>query len=118
MKLQERKLRSLIREITKDVLFEDEKDLSDVDVEEGKMHRVLDIPEDENISDNYDSGEQLARDLVDAVGDEQEASGMLAFAANIDPEDNIFDDALEAIGEIDFEESLKLKNKTSYKDLF
>jgi hypothetical protein len=81
-------------------------DLSDVDVEEGKMHRLLDVPEDEAISDKYDSGEQLARDLVDATGDEAEASSMIAYAANINPEDNIFDDALDAIGRIDFEEQI------------
>jgi len=114
---RKKKLRSLIRDVVKETLFEDEKDLSDVDVEEGKMHRVLDIPEDEKISDNYESGEQLARDLVDAVGDEKEATGMIAFAANIDPEENIFDDALDAIGNIEFEESLKLEDKVQFKDL-
>ena len=90
------------------LLMEDE-DLSDVDVEEGKMHDLPDVPQDENISDTYDSGEQLARDLVDATGDEQEASGMIAYAANIDPDDNIFDDALDAIDEIDFEEQVRVR---------
>lgn len=97
---QKRKLASLI--------LEDEQ-LSDVDVEEGKMHDLLDVPQDENISDKYDDGEQLARDLVDATGDEQEASSMIAYAANIDPEDNIFDDALDAFNEIDFEEQVKIR---------
>lgn len=85
-------------------------DLGDVDAEEGKMHDLLGVPEDQNISDEYDSGEELARDLVDATEDEQEASGMIAYAANIDPEDNVFDDALEAIGEIDFEESSNVRS--------
>lgn len=93
-----------IRKLVQQVLVREQEWSQNVDVEEGKMRDLLNIPEGSTIADEYDSGEELARDLVDAVGDEKEASGMLAFAANVDPEDNIFDDALEAIGEIDFEE--------------
>jgi hypothetical protein len=93
-----------IRRGVRKALHEQE-DLSDVDAEEGKMHDLLGVPQDQDISDEYDSGEQLARDLVDATEDEKEASGMIAYAANINSEENIFDDALDAIGEIDFEES-------------
>jgi len=86
-------------------LILENEELSDVDVEEGKMHDLLGVPQDQNISDEYDDGEQLARDLVDATGDEAEASSMISYAANIDSEDNIFDDALDAIDSIDFEEN-------------
>lgn len=76
----------------------------DVDVERGKMHDLLGVPQDEDVEDEYDSGQALADDLVDAVGDEQEASGMIAFAANIDDEENIYDDALDAIKNTDYDE--------------
>lgn len=76
----------------------------DVDVERGKMHDLLDIPQDQDIEDEYDDGQELADDLVDATGDEQEASGMIAFAANINDEDNIYDDALDAIKNTDYDE--------------
>lgn len=77
-------------------IFE-EKWAQDADPDEGKMHRLLDIPEDEEVTDHYDSGEQLAKDLVDEVG-QDEASSMLAFAANLSGE-QIFQDALEYIKE-------------------
>lgn len=101
-------IENAVRRGVRRALYEDE-DLSDVDVEEGKMHDFLDVPADQDISDEYDSGEELARDLVDATDDEQEASGMIAYAANIDSEENIFDDALDAIDRIDFEESRRKK---------
>lgn len=86
------------------VLDEVEKNWSkDVDVETGKMHKVLAIPQDEKIEDHYDSGEELADDLVDAVGDEKEASSMIAYAANINPENDIYDKALKAIGRKEYE---------------
>lgn len=97
-------IKNAIRRGVRRALHEQDEQLSDVDVEEGEMHDLLGVDQDENISDVYTDGEQLARDLVDATGDEQEASGMIAYAANINPEDNVFDEALEAIGEIDFEE--------------
>lgn len=87
-------------------LGEQEKWAQDVDVEKGKMRRVLDIDADEEIEDQYTSGQELAKDLLNAVGDVQEVNGMLAFAANVqDDEDNIFarahrllDDAAEDLG--------------------
>jgi hypothetical protein len=107
-------IESAVRKGIRRALREDE-ELSDVDVEEGKMHELLDVPQDQKISDEYDSGEELARDLVDATGDEKEASGMIAYAANINPEDNIFDDALDAIDEIDFEEQ-QTKNQPMIRE--
>ena len=71
------------------------------DVKKGKMHDLLGVPQDKEISDVYDDPMKLANDLVDAVGgDQQEATGMLAFAANINPAINIFDKALKAMKEI------------------
>ena len=65
------------------------------------MHDLLGVPQDKEISDVYDDPMKLAKDLVDAVGgDQQEATGMLAFAANINPAINIFDKALKAMKEI------------------
>lgn len=71
---------------------EDEKWSKDVDVEEGKMHRVLNVPQDEKVEDHYSSGAKLAKDLIDKVGRET-AAGMINFAANINSSHNIYDDA-------------------------
>lgn len=83
---------------------EDEKWAQDADPEEGKMHRLLDVPEGENIEDHYSDGQQLADDLVAATGDESEAASMLAFAANVNDERDVFDDALDAIKKKDYSE--------------
>lgn len=88
-------------------LLRENDELSDVDVEEGKMKDALGIPEDEQVEDYYDSGEELASDLYDAIGDEEEVRGMIAFAANIDPEDNVFDDALGKVDDVVEEESIR-----------
>lgn len=74
------------------------KQLSDVKIKKGKMHKLLGVPDDKEITDEYTSGEKLAKDLVKALGgDQQEAAGMLAYAANINPANNVFDDALSAL---------------------
>ncbi len=67
--------------------------LSNIDVTKGRMHKVLGIPEDKEIKDVYKSGKKLAKDLVNKVG-LKKAQGMLAFVANINKEDDIFDVAL------------------------
>jgi hypothetical protein len=75
--------------------------LSDVKVEKGKMHKLLGLKDDEKITDVYTSGEELAKDLVKALkGDQKEAAGMLAYAANIDSQSNVLDDALSVLKEI------------------
>jgi hypothetical protein len=72
--------------------------LSDVKVEKGKMHKLLGLKDDEKVTDVYKSGEDLAKDLVKALkGDQKEAAGMLAYAANIDSQNNVLDDALAAL---------------------
>lgn len=77
------------------------KRLSDVKVKKGKMHKMLGLSDDEDITDVYKSGKELAQDLVRAAGgDQQEVAGMLAYAANINPANNVFDDALSALKEI------------------
>lgn len=101
MKLTERRLRKMIvEEIQK--LSEQEKWSQDVDVDEGGMHDALGIPQDEDINDHYTSGEQLARDLIDAVGRE-EAAGMINFAANVNPDYNLYDRAQNALNRIEEE---------------
>jgi uncharacterized protein Yka (UPF0111/DUF47 family) len=75
-----------------------EERLSDVEPEKGKMHKLLGLKDDEKITDVYTSGEKLAKDLVKALkGDQKEAAGMLAYAANISSADNVLDDALSAL---------------------
>lgn len=99
MKLKERKLTKMVLdELNKFV--EQEKWAQDVDVDKGEMHQALNVPDDEEVSTHYTSGEQLARDLIDAVGRE-EAAGMINFAANVNDEDNIFDRAQRALDRID-----------------
>jgi hypothetical protein len=72
--------------------------LSDVKVEKGKMHKLLGLKDDEKVTDVYKNGEDLAKDLVKALkGDQKEAAGMLAYAANIDSQNNVLDDALAAL---------------------
>jgi len=64
----------------------------DIKVKKGKMHTLLKVPDDKNIEDVYTSGEKLAKDLIKEVGKEK-AAGMINFAANINKEKNIYDDA-------------------------
>jgi len=64
------------------------------------MHKLLNIPDDKEVSDVYTSGEKLAKDLMAKVKDEKEVTGMLAFAANIDKTDNVFDSALSYMKKI------------------
>jgi len=67
----------------------------------GKMHDLLNIPEDKTISSKYKSGEALAKALIRALnGDEKKASSMLAFAANADSAENVLDSALSYMKKI------------------
>ena len=65
------------------------------------MHQILDVPEGEKISSKYSSGEKLAKALMSKVGNEKEVTGMLAFAANISSEKDIFDSALSFMKQIE-----------------
>lgn len=78
-------------------------DLSDADIEEGKMSDILGVPEEEDIGDAYDgSPKDAAQELVDAVG-EDEAAGMINWAANISG-DAFLEDMQDALDETGNEE--------------
>lgn len=87
---------------------EDEKVWSkDVEIKKGKMHKLLNIPEDKKITDIYTSGVELAKDLLKAVsGDKKKAAGMLAFPANLSKENDVFDVALRHLDILDKEEKI------------
>ena len=75
--------------------------LSDVNIKQGKMKKLLGVKEDETLEDKFSNGKALAQALLKAVNDDKkEASGMLAYAANINPEKNILDDALKALKDL------------------
>jgi len=81
-------------------LLTEEEDLSDVDVEEGKMSDILGVPEEEDIADAYDGSPQdAAEEVVDAVG-EDEAASMINYAANISG-DEFLEDMQDALKNID-----------------
>lgn len=85
----------------KQLLLTEDKELSDVDVEEGKMSSILGVPEGETIESGYDgTAKEAAQELVDAVG-EEEAAGMINYAANISDNDFLKDmqDELKNIDE-------------------
>lgn len=84
-----------------DILEEDdEEQLSDVDVEEGKMSDILGVPEEEDIGEAYDGSPQdAAQEVVDAVG-EDEAASMINYAANISG-DEFLEDMQDALKNID-----------------
>lgn len=88
--------KSELRQLIRDIINE-EKWAQNVDVEKGKMHKKLGVPENKNIKDVYSSGKKLAKDLLKAVGNKKEATGMIAYAANVNSEKNVFDDALKAV---------------------
>lgn len=82
------------------ILNEAKKTVSKVHVKPGKMHKLLNIPAEQKIEDHYKNGLELAKALVKALnGNQQKAAGMLAWAANIRKEHQIFDDALSALKE-------------------
>jgi hypothetical protein len=82
------------------ILNESRKTVSKVHVKPGKMHKVLNIPADVKIQDHFKNGMELAKALVKALGgDQKKAAGMLAWAANIRKEHQIFGDALSALKE-------------------
>lgn len=65
------------------------------------MHKVLGIPAGDKIEDHYKTGMALAKALVKALdGNQKKAAGMLAWAANVRKEGDIFDDALSALKKI------------------
>lgn len=81
-------------------IVEKEKWAKDVKVKKGKMHKLLNIPDDKEVSDVYTSGEKLAKALMAKVKNEKEVTGMLAYPANTNPKDNVFDKALRYMKKI------------------
>ena len=73
----------------------------DVKVKKGKMHNVLGLDEDESIESKYKTGESLAKALMSKLNNEKEVTGMLAFAANVNSDNNVFDAALHYMKKID-----------------
>ncbi len=91
-----------------------EKDwVSKVKREAGHMKEVLGIPEDEDIVDHYKDHRKLVRDLLKKVS-YKEAVGMLAFAANVNPEHNIYDQALKYIKELKKRKLVEAKKKEKW----
>jgi len=70
-----------INQLVQKYVFEEEgndkKWIQKADVDEGKMHKLLNVPEGNQISDKFSSGENLANALIKATGDEDEASKMI-----------------------------------------
>jgi hypothetical protein len=93
----------------------EEKWSKDVKIEKGKMHKILDIPEDKKIIDVYKDPKKLAKDLLDKTS-KKEAAGMLAYAANINPKENIFDEALKELKNI--QESGMIDNQLYEEDSY
>lgn len=92
----------------KSFLDEAEKWAQKADVEGGKMHNVLGIPEDEKIEDHYDNSQKGAKKLVDdlynKIGEEKEVAGMINYSANLSKGDNIFKKAQKALKKTDYSE--------------
>lgn len=68
----------------------------DAKIKKRKMHKILGIPENEDIEDHIGSGKELAAKLIKKVG-RKKASQMINYAANISSKHNIFDDAQTAL---------------------
>ena len=73
----------------------------DAHPDEGKMHRMLDIPKGKKVTDVYTSGKSLAKDLLKAnKGDKRKTAGMLGFVANVNKGTSVFDKAMKALPEL------------------
>lgn len=103
MKITKSELKEIIQKIIKEELdlLEQEKWSKDIKIKKGEMHRLLGVSEDETIISKYSSGKKLAQDLLNAVnGNKKKATGMLAYAANLDPQTNVLDAALKALKDL------------------
>lgn len=96
--MKKSELRKIIKEEIKNIIKE-KKWTKNIDIEKGKMHKVLGIDLDKKISSKYTSGKKLAQDLINAVG-RKKAAGMINFSANINSDENIFDKAQKALNKI------------------
>jgi len=105
---QNSRLENIVRQSIRKTLHEDDEQLSDVDVEEGKMSDILGVPEDKDIGEAYDgSAKDATQELVDAVG-EDEAASMINYAANISG-DEFLEDMQDALKNDEKNETMKRK---------
>lgn len=77
------------------LLFENVKKEFLIEVKQGKLRKLLNIKDSDNIDDAYTSGSKLARDLLKKV-DYEEAIRMLVFAANMNPDIKVLKSAVNA----------------------
>lgn len=102
--------KDVIRRKVREALREDE-ELSDVDVEEGKMSGILGVPDEARIGDAYEgSAQEAAQEVVDAVG-EDEAASMINYAANISG-DSFLEDMQDALKNIGNEQNETMRRNT------
>ena len=75
----------------------------------GKMHKLLGLKEGEKVIDAFETGKELYDALMKATNnDKKEVIGLLAFVAQINPERNIFDDALKLVKKDKVEEQVEV----------
>lgn len=66
------------------------------EIKQGKLRKLLNIPDDKQVEDVYTSGNKMAKDLLKHVPYEA-AIKMLVFAANMNPDIKVFKSAVNAI---------------------
>lgn len=81
--------------MTKDIISEDVKKSFLLEVKQGKLRKLLNIKDNENLDDKYTSGAKLAKDLLKKV-DYAAAIKMLVFAANMNPDIKVLKAAVNA----------------------
>ena len=73
---------------------ESKKTISKSTIHQGKMHKILGIELGKKIADKYKTGESLYHALNGKLKDHGKAMKMIAYAANISKEKDIFDAAM------------------------
>lgn len=66
------------------------------EIKEGKLRKLLGVPNSKNIEDVYKSGKQIASVLMKKVKYE-DALRMLVFASNMNPENRLFKSAVRSL---------------------
>lgn len=73
--------------------FSKEKDLI-LEMKQGKMRKMLKIPDGKNIEDVYSSGDKLLADLLKKEKNKNKIMKMLVFASNMNPKIKVLKKAL------------------------
>ena len=73
--------------------FPKEKDLI-LEMKQGKMRKMLKIPDGKNIEDVYSSGDKLLADLLKKEKNKNKIMKMLVFASNMNPKIKVLKKAL------------------------